>query len=483
MSLKKKATKGIFWSFAQQFGSLFISFFVSTLLARMLLPEEFGLIGMLAIFMGIGNTLISAGLTTSLIRGHNLDQEDFSTVFFFNLVGSVLVYALIFIAAPFIADFYKQPMLTSITRVYCLTFIISAFSAIQLTRLTKEMDFKTQTLTALPSLIASSLISISLAYWGWGVWSLVWGAIASSLFTSILLWFYSGWKPSFVFNVAKFKYHFNFGYKLMLTGLLDTFCTNIYTIIIGRFFSPAQVGFYTRADSFKQLPVNAISGVLSKVTLPLFASIHDDDIRLKDVYKKLMKMVIFIVAPILISMSVLAEPMFRFLFTEKWLPAVLYFRILCFAGILYPIHSYNLSILNVKGRSDLFLKLEIIKKLSLAIIVVISLKGGILYLLWGSVLFSIYALFINMHYTGKLINYNALEQFKDLLPSLVCSAVVGIGVYAILDSVPQQSDFITLLGGGTMYWMLYLVINFIIKSSSLLEIKEIIINFKNHVSK
>ena len=233
------------------------------------------------------------------------------------------------------------------------------------------------------------------------------------------------------FNVMKFKYHWNFGYKLMFSGLLESIFSNIYAILIGKFFVASQVGFFQRADTLKQFPVTIIGSILNKVTFPLFSKVQDDNIKLKEIYSKLMKIVIFIVAPMLLTMAALGEPLFRFLFTDKWLPAVPYFQILCLNGILYPIHAYNLNILNVKGRSDLFLKLEVLKKSILVVVILISFSFGIYGLIIGSVFVSITAFFINTHYSGKFINYSGLQQMKDILPLILLSTIIATSVFLV----------------------------------------------------
>ncbi|HET7119391.1 MAG TPA: lipopolysaccharide biosynthesis protein, partial [Hanamia sp.] len=280
MSLRKTAISGMIWAFAQQFGTQAIGFFVSIIMARLLLPKEFGLIGMISVFIGIGNSLITSGLTQSLIRTSNANQEDYSTIFYFNLLGSIIIYLVLFFFAPLIAAFFSQPVLINIIRLYCLSFIITAFSEVQLTKLTKEMNFKLQMTITIPSLICSALLGIFLAFKGYGVWSLVWMSLFQSFLSTVQLWFQTGWSPSLVFNIEKFRYHFKFGYKITLSGLLNTIFNNIYQIIIGKFFVAADVGFYTRANSLKQLPVTNISSALNKVTYPLFASIQNDDLRL-----------------------------------------------------------------------------------------------------------------------------------------------------------------------------------------------------------
>jgi len=477
MSLRKQATSGLIWTFTQQFGNQLIGFVVSMILARILLPEEFGLIGMIAIFLAVGKSLLDAGLTQSLIRSQNLDQEDFSTVFYFNLAASILIYIAIYLSAPLIANFYDQQILINIIRLFCITFIITAFSSVQMARLTKKMDFKTQTLIGLPSTIVGGIVGVTMAFMDYGVWSLVWSSLVSSFLGTLQLWIYSKWTPSLVFNIKKFKDHFNYGYKLTLSGLLNTIFNNIYLIIIGKFFSPAQVGFYTRAVTMKQLPVDNISSALNKVTFPLFASIQDDNIRLKRVYKQLMQMVVFIIAPILIFLGVLAEPTFRLLFTEKWLPAVPYFQILCVTGILNPIHAYNLNILKVKGRSDLFLKLEVIKKINIVITIVFALQFGIIALLYGQIFISLVAFFINTHFTGKFINYTTWQQSKDIIPIILLSALSG-GAIFILDyylKLHNQMDIIRILGGSIVGLLVYLPLAQILRFNSLNDIKKLLI--------
>lgn len=477
MSLKKIALKGMFWTFIQQMSTQGISFVVSIILARILLPQEFGLIALLGVFISISRVLINSGLTESLIRTEQPTNDDYSTIFYFNFIVSVFIYFIMYFAAPFIADFYNQPLLINITRVYCIVFIINSLSIVQNTKLIKEMDFKKQTIISLPSLIIGSVVGISMALMGFGVWSLVWSAIAKSIASNLQLWWWSSWKPSLKLNKETIKIHFNYGYKLTISGIINTLFQNIYTIIIGKFFDPIQVGFYNRADNLKQLPVNNFSAVLHTVTFPLFSKIQNDDAKLKSVYKKIMQMSIFLIAPTLLIMAALAEPLFRFLLTEKWVPAVPYFQILCFSGILYPIHSYNLTILNIKGRSDLFLKLEIIKKILLIIVIAISFNWGIYGLLYGSVIASILSLIINTYYTGKFIQYNSFEQLKDLLPALLL-AIISSGFIFIIDSCTINflfSDILRLFLGSSIGVFTFVLLSFLFKLDSFFELKSILI--------
>jgi teichuronic acid exporter len=475
MSIKQRALSGLFWTAIQQFSTQGISFTVSIILSRLLLPEEFGTIALLSVFMSLGIVLMESGLGQSLIRTTNPTTEDYSTVFYFNLAGSIVVYGVIYFCAPLIADFYNQNSLEKIVKWYGLIFISNALSSIHFTRLTKDMQFKKELTIIIPSLVISSIIGVTMAFWGYGVWSLVASGISQSMAVAFQMWIRSDWSPVLRFNKKKFRYHFQYGYKLTLSGMLDTLFSNAYLIIIGKFFAPAQVGFYNRADTLKQLPVSNISAILNKVTFPLFAEVKDDDVRLKEIYQKIMQMVLFIVAPILLIMSALAEPLFRFLFTDKWLPAVPYFQILCWGGILYPIHAYNLNILKVKGRSDLFLKLEILKKIIIILAIGFSFKFGIYGLLYSGIIISIVAFFINTYYSGKFIKYNSWRQITDILPIILIAAIVAIIVF-YFDSrlLHEFSDLIRLFLGAFIGLPVYLLLVKIFRINALFELIQII---------
>ncbi|RXJ46028.1 lipopolysaccharide biosynthesis protein [Gelidibacter gilvus] len=480
MTLKKRALTALFWSALEQFGNQIIGFIISIILARLLLPAEFGLLAMVAVIIAIGNILIHGGLTQSLIRSGEVDNRDYSTVFYFNLFGSVVIYAITFVSAPLIADFFGQQELIPILRVLGITFIIGAFSAIQSTRLNKMMDFKTQMIVSTPSMIIGGISGILLAFYGYGVWSLVYSRIIQSTASTVQLWFHSKWQPMLVFDRERFRKHFGFGFKLMLSGLIDTIFTNAYTIIIGKFFAASQVGYYYKADGLQMLPVRSLSQIVTKITYPLFSEVQNNNVQLRGIYKRIMQMVLFFIAPTLIIMAVLGEPLFRFLFTEKWLPSVPYFQILCVGGILYPIHAYNLQILNVKGKSGLFLKLEIVKKILLVIVILISFQFGIFGLLYGSVIVSMLSFFVNTHYSGKFIDYPAWEQIKELAPIILLAMITGILVYIIdifmvtIDAI----DFVRLLIGGTVGVLSFILLAQIVKLSIFKELKIIVLKRK-----
>ncbi len=478
MSLKQQTVSGVLWTFSQQFGVQLINFIAQIVLARILLPSEFGLIAMLSVFISIGKSLMDSGLTASLIRTPDPDQRDYSTVFFINMIGSIIIYFLLFFCAPLIASFYKQPILTAVIRVYTLTFIIQAFMAVQTTRLTKNMNFRVQMIMQIPSVIVGGIVGVIMAYMHYGVWSLVWMSLTSAFLFSIQHWFHSGWYPSFIIDWERLKHHFKFGYKLTIAGVLSSIFSNIYNLVIGKYFSANEVGFYNRADTLQGFPVQNISLALTKVTFPMFASIQDDKVKLKSVYKKLMQQVIFWVTPLMIYLAIVAEPLFRFVLTAKWLPSVPYFQILCVTGILYPLQMYNLNILNVLGRSDLFMKLEIIKRTIIAIGVVCALPFGIYGLLIFQVIFSFIAFYINSFYSGRMINYSMKEQIKDIMPLFILAAIVGglaWGVYYFLNHILGSVDLLQIMVTGIVYIIIYLGICNFIKISAFVDFRQLIL--------
>jgi O-antigen/teichoic acid export membrane protein len=479
MSLKIKTISGILWSLGQQFIIKIIGFLIMIVLARILAPAEFGLIAMLSLFIAIGNSLMDSGLGSSLIRTNDADNRDYSTVFYFNLGGSILIYFLLYLVAPLISGFYHQPELIKVIRVYAVIIIINAFYSVQSTLLVKDMNFRLQTNIQVPAAIGGGILGIIMAKMGYGVWSLVWMSLFNSFLSTVMHWTFSKWRPDFIIDKARFKQHFNFGYKMALSGLIETIHQNLYTLIIGRLYSVTQLGLYSRADQVSQLPISNISAAISKVTFPMFSEIAQDNARLKMVYKKMMQQVIFWNAPILIYLCIVAEPLFIFLLTDKWLPAVPYFQILCLAGIIYPLHSYNLNILKVKGRSDLILKLEIIKKTMSVIGIISVIPFGIYGLLYFQLLFNCIGYYINSIYSGRSINYPATEQIADILPTLVLSAAAGLLCYftdQFLVNFLNLNALSRILIDGIMYAGTYLMLSNLIQLTAITDFKHLILN-------
>ena len=477
MSLKAKTLTGFFWSLVQQFSVQISSIVVTIFLARILEPSDFGLIGMLAVFMALGNSLIDAGMTSSLIRTKEADQRDYSTVFFMNLAVGILVYILMVAASGLISQFFDQPALKAIIRIYCLIFIIYPFSAVQRTRLVKMMDFKTEMKVSIPAMILGGIVGLVMANQGFGVWALVGMNLCQNVILSVQFWIYSKWRPSLIFDWDRFKMHFGYGSKLTLAGIINSIFSNIYHLVIGKYFPVDQLGYFSKADSLKQIPVNNISSTLSKVTFPMFSEIQDDEQKLKVAYKRIMQQVLFWLTPVMALSATLAEPLFRIVLTEKWLPAVPYFQILCFIGLMFPVHSYNLNILKVKGRSDLYLKLEIVKKSLTVIGILIALPYGIFALLWTQVVLNLIAFGINTFFSGKFIGYNLKSQVRDIFPIFFVGGLAAFGAWVTMDWIQEGPflDWIQLIGGGLIGMISYFLIMWSTHAEPFVDFRRIIL--------
>lgn len=474
MSLKNKAINGIIWTVIDTFILKGLTFIATLILARWLGPTDFGLIGMITVFIAIGNSISDSGLSSSLIRTKNADEKDFSTVFILNLGLGIFMFFLLFFTAPLIANFFKQDILINIIRVYCLSFIISGFSAVQLARLNATMQFKKIAKYNIPGIVISCIIGLLLGYLGYGVWALVWMTLSNQLIKTVVLWSSSKWMPKFIFSLEKANYHYTFGYRLMISGLLNTIFLYIYNIVIGKIYTVKDLGFYERSKSLNDYPVTTITGVISRVTYPLLVSVSDDKEKLGSVYKKILGITFFITAPLMFGLSAIAHPLFNLILGIKWLEAVPYFQILCFAGMFYPIHAFNLNVFQVFGRSDLFLKLEIIKKGIVLIAVFIGIQFGIYGLLWSSVLTSVLALFVNTHYSKDLINYKTLDQLKDLLPTYVISLIMFFLINYLLILFDHYNSIIQIIIASVFGLSYYVLVNFLLKNNSFIFITKLI---------
>lgn len=452
--LRKKASKGLLWSSIDAFGAKGLQFVIGIILARLLTPEDYGLIGMLAIFLAISMSFINSGFSQALIQKKDRDEKDYSTTFYFNIVVAIFFYLVLFFAAPSIANFYDQPILINLTRVIGFTIIINSFAVVQRAKFTINIDFKTQTKASIISVTISGVIGIYLAFTGYGVWSLVTQSMLQAVINVTLLWVYSNWLPKDGFHFDRFEKLFSFGSKLLVSGLLDTIYKNIYLIIIGKAFSAGDLGFYTRAKQFSEFPSSNITGILSRVTFPLLASIQDDDIRLKNTYRKIIKSSVLVVFPLMMGLAALAEPLIRIILTDKWIELVWMLQLLCFAGMWYPVHALNLNVLNVKGRSDLFLKLEVIKKIVTTIILFITVPLGIEAMIIGQIISSYIALIINTYFTKKIIDYGFIDQMSDLIKVLLLSFAMGLIIYYSISFF--NLDSIKLIFGfsvGTIFYL------------------------------
>lgn len=464
-SLKNKTVKGVVWSSVERFSVQGVQFLVMLVIARLLDPKDFGLVGMLAIFLAVAQSLIDSGFSQALIRKQNRTEVDNSTVFYFNIVVSAVLYLVLYAIAPWVSDFYNEPQLCSLMRVLCLIVIVNSFAVVQRAIYTASINFKTQAKASFIAALASGLVGVWMAYNGYGVWTLVWQQLLNAGINTLLLWIYSNWYPRWVYSWKSFRELFAFGSKLLASGLLDTLYTNIYLLVIGKIFNAASLGYYTQADRFTKLPSSNITGILQRVTYPVLCSIQDDDERLREDYRKLLRLSAFIIFPMMCLLAGVAYPLVDLLIGEKWRFAATLIIPLSFTMMWWPIHAINLNLLQVKGRSDLFLRLEIIKKIVAVVVLVLSIPFGLLFMCYAGIATSIICLVINTYYTGKLIQVGFLMQMKDLSGSLIVSMAIFVAAY-----------FLTLLSENVIIQLMLAVLTsavLFVSTVYLLKFKEV----------
>lgn len=432
-SLKHKTFKGTLWSVVERFSVQGISFLVMIIMARILTPDDYGLVGMLTVFIAVSQSLVDSGFSQALIRKQDRTELDNSTVFYFNIGVGIILYLLLFFCAPLIARFYKEPILIPLTRLISLSILINSFVVVQRALLTIKIDFKTQAKASVSASIASGIVGISMAYMGFGVWAIVWYQLTNLAINVGLLWAFSKWRPKWLYSWHSFRKLFGFGSKLALSGIINTIYDNVYLIVIGKFFSATDLGYYTRAYQFASFPSSNVSGIVQRVTFPILCTIQNDDNRLRYVYRRFLRLSAFIVFPLMIGLAAVAYPLVLLVLTKKWEFSALLLQIICLSMMWYPIHAINLNLLQVKGRSDLFLKLEIWKKIVGVAILCVTVPMGLVAMCWGSLASSIIALVINTYYTGKLIQVGFFTQMKDLIPTLFYSFLTGAIVWGIVN--------------------------------------------------
>ena len=473
-SLKEKTITGLTWSFTDNFFNIGMQFVIGIILARLLTPKEFGLIGMTTIFITLSQLFIDGCFSLSLIQKQKCTQDDYSTVFYFNLIAGILAYLLLFFLAEPISIFFNEPKLIYIIRVIGIGLIFNSFTIVQQAILTKRIDFKLQAKISVISTGCSGIAAIYMAYLGFGVWSLVWKTIGAYCLITILSWSWIRWRPVWVFNYGIFKSHFKFSYKLLLSNLINVMYTNIYYIIIGKFFNAVELGYYTRAEQFSNLPSLNITAVVHRVSYPVLSQLQNDEQKLKYGYKKLIRSTMFISFILMIGLAVMARPLILTLIGEKWKASIIYLQLLCFSAMLYPLHALNLNILNVKGRSDLFLRLEIIKKLLVIPVILVAVSFGVKAMLVSLIIISIGAYFLNSYWSGKMVNYSMREQILDITPSLFLAIFTGAIVFFFGWFVELKPLYLLIV---QMFLFLIITIGFseLFKLDAYLDIKEIIL--------
>jgi teichuronic acid exporter len=471
-NLRQKTVDALIWRGMETFGQQGIRFVIQIVLARLLLPEQFGLIGMLTIFIMLAQVFINSGFGQALIQKKNADHTDECSIFYFNILVSVIVTGILWLVAPWIAVFYKQPVLIPLTRVLSLNLIINAFAQIQITVLTKKIDFKSQLKVGVSASLFSGVIGVVMAYKGFGVWALVGQQVSRSFAQTMIYWFVSDWRPALILSFSSLRSLFSFGSKLLFSGLLGTVFNNIYLVVIGKLFSLADLGFYSKAKGLQEFPVRSTSSIISSVTFPVFASIQDERSRVKVGVQKSLTTLVMMITPCMLGLAVVARPLVSVVLTDKWLPCVPFLQLLCIEGILWPLHVINMDILKALGRSDLFFRLEVIKKILTVISIAVTYRWGIQAMIYGQIIMSILSYYLNSYYSGKFINYPIKEQLFDLAPYFGVAMVMGICVYSI-QLFPFPNNLALLASQILVGISIYTAIGWILRMPAFVEIIDI----------
>lgn len=451
MSLKQQTKKGLYWQFLNQFSNYGIQFIIGIFMARLLSPEDYGITALPGVFMAVAGIFVGAGFGTAMVRKPELTEADLATSFYYSTAVGVVCYILLFFASPWIADFYNAPVLTPLIRITALGFIYGPIGAPQGIILTRRLDFKTPTKIGVVCKIITGIIGITMALYGFGVWALAISGMVGGIIGLILNWYVVRWYPKTGWSRESFKYLWGFGNKFMASQLLDTLYNNITPVFIGKYYSPADLGVYNRAENYAALPSKNLHGVINTVTYPVLSKIQNDDEALAHNYRRMLKVTAFVVFPIMTLLAGLARPLILIMITAKWEACIILLQIICFSMMWWPIHAINLNLLLVKGRSDLFLRLEIIKKVYGVVILAATLPLGLIVFCLGRVFSNIFGLLVNTYYTGKLINCGFLQQMKDLSPTLMLSFLVfavSFGITLVIPNLWAQLILGGLCGAG-----------------------------------
>lgn len=472
-SVKEDTLKGVRWTAIEKISVQGITFILGIIIARRLSPDDYGVVGMLAIFMAIGDSFVDSGFANALVRKINRTETDYSTVFYFNIVIGIIAYLILCLCAPWIAGFYDTPVLESVLRVYAISLIIHSLSIVQVARLTVAIDFKTQAKANFVSAVVSGIIGVTLAYTGWGVWTLVYQAVARAGLNTILLWIFAKWIPRWEFSWKSFNDLFGYGSKLLLSGLINTLYTNMSTLVIGKFYKPADLGFYSRGVQIAQLPSQNFNSIFQRVTFPILAKLQNDEEHLISAYRKYICMSSLLIFFVMTLLAAVGKPLVQILLGEKWLEAVIYLQLFCFAQMFDHISAINLNLLQVKGRSDLFLKLEIIKKTISFAILFASIPFGVVAICASKILYSQIAVFINTYYTGKIFHLGYIAQLKDFSVFFIYSVLACVPSFIL--SILNTNNYIKLFLGIIVSTGLYLI--FLRSNDHMIYIKNILLSY------
>lgn len=474
-SLKVKTVKGTFWSGLDSFASQGIMFLVGLVLARLLTPHEYGLIGYITILTAIFNSIVDSGFSSALIRKKDIRAIDYNTAFIFNIIISILLCATMFLLARPVSRFFNEPQLVQLIKAMSVIVIINGLAIIQRTNLTRNVDFKTQTKASLISSISSGIVGIGMALYGFGVWSLVGQQITRQLLNTVCLWILNKWLPRFEFSWQSFRELFNFGWKLLASGLIDTIWKQVSNMVIGKYYSTSSLGQYTRGQQFADIFSANMTSIIQRVSYPVLSSIQDERDRMKEGYRKIIKVTMFLSFVLMFGLAAIATPFLTVLIGRQWMEAAHYLQILCFSMCLYPLHAINLNMLQVQGRSDLFLKLEIIKKIIAIGPILLGIFMGIDWMLYGWIITGIISYLLNAMYSGNMIGYSIPAQVRDILPSFALAAIMAIPVYLL--TFIELQPILTLLIQLCLGAAIIISVSELFKLEEYIELKGIILGF------
>jgi teichuronic acid exporter len=471
-NLKGAAAKGLFWSAMDRFGGQGIQFVFGILITRILLPADYGLVGMILIFWAVGQTLVDSGFGSALIWKKNPTSADYSTVFYFNVSISIILYLIFYLLAPMIAGFYDEPKLVGLIRILCLNFILLSFGLIQQVVLQKKVDFKLLSFVNVASSLVAGIVALYMALKGFGPWAIVVQILAKSFVTSLLLWIFNRWRPVFIFDWLSLKELFGYGSKLTAAGLIYTIFQYLYLNIIGKLFPVEALGFYTRASQLQDFPVKTLGSVFNRVAFPVFSAIQDDNERLKNAVRKTLRTMVFFNFPMLLGLIAVADLLIEVVLTEKWLPASKYFKLLCLVGLFYSFQVINGEILKTKGKLDWVLKLEIISKSVMIVSILITWRWGITAIILGQMFTALISVLIGSYYVWKSIGYSLWQQIKDVFVYFALAVIMYLLVIFISRFI--ENPLFSLLAMSISGAVFYFVAAWILKLEEIQEARKIL---------
>lgn len=468
-TLKQQTKKGLYWSFFNQFSNYGMQFCIGIVMARLLSPSDYGITALPAVFMAIASVFQDSGMAGALIRKPQIEEKDYSTLFLYSIGMGAFMYTLLFLFSPWIAHYFNTPILVPLIRVTALTFLWGPISTVQYVILKRNLDFKTPTKISIITKIISGIVGIVLAYMGYGLWSLVISGVLSSFLGLVIVAYAVKWYPKTGWSKESFRYLWNYGNKILVSSLLDTIYRNITPIFVAKYYSPTDLGIYNRARNYAIMPSQNITGVIQNVTFPVLSKMQDDNEGLARNYRRMIRTTAFIVFPMMFMLAALARPLIITMITAKWEACIILLQLLCFSLMWYPIHAMNLNLLQVKGRTDLFLRLEVIKKIIGLCILICTLPQGLIIFCIGNILSTLIHLFINTYYTGKLIQVGILMQMKDITPTLLLCIFMFLGIY--LSNSLIHNMFLQIIVGGFIGTTIYLGSAFLLKLEELNDLK------------